>query len=144
MNSMTLAHMAITVKDMEESLRFYTEALGFVKAFEIAHPDTGAPWIEYLSVGSGQFLELFHGGSQDNPWKPEKIGFSHLCVAVEDIHAATKRIQDAGFQMDSMPKMGSDNNWQAWVWDPNGVHIELMVISPDSPQAKFAREAAHG
>jgi lactoylglutathione lyase len=28
-----------------------------------------------------------------------------------------------------------DHNWQAWIDDPDGNAIELMQISPDSPQA---------
>ena len=35
-----IAHAAVTVKDMEESLRFYTLALGFQNAFEILPPET--------------------------------------------------------------------------------------------------------
>ena len=38
----SLGHMAVTVRDMPESVRFYTRALGMKKAFEISHPVTGA------------------------------------------------------------------------------------------------------
>ena len=58
-----IAHNAVTVRDMKESLCFYTEALGFKKAFEIANPETGAPWIVYLAIAPGQFLELFYDGT---------------------------------------------------------------------------------
>ena len=80
-----IAHNAVTVRDMQESLRFYTEALGFIKAFEIDRPENGAPWIVYLSVAPGQFLELFYGGTEDNPWRDTLIGFNHFCFEVDDI-----------------------------------------------------------
>jgi len=54
-----IAHIAITVKNMEKSLDFYTRVLGFKKAFSIPDPKTGTPWIEYLYMGNGQFTELF-------------------------------------------------------------------------------------
>jgi lactoylglutathione lyase len=38
-------------------------------------------------------------------------------------------------EIDVEPKTGADNNTQAWIHDPDGNKIELMQISPDSPQA---------
>ncbi len=132
-----IAPGAVTVRDMEESLRFYTEALGFTKAFELANPKTGAPWIIYLNICPGQFLELFYDGTTENPWRSDLIGFNHFCFEVDDIQEAARRVKDAGFVLSSEPRQGSDHNWQAWVTDPNGIRVELMQISPDSPQAKF-------
>ncbi len=132
-----IGHAAITVRDMDRSLKFYTEALGFKKAFELPHYITGEPWIIYLNVCPGQFIELFYGGTEDNPWRDKLIGFSHLCFEVDDIHAAVQKVKDAGFAVDSEPRQGSDHNWQAWVKDPNGIRIELMKIVPESPQASF-------
>ena len=132
-----IAHGAITVKDMALSLKFYTEAMGFKKVFEIAQPKTGAPWIVYLNVCPGQFVELFYDGTVDNPWRSELIGFNHFCFEVDDIFASTQQVKDAGFTLDVEPNQGVDYNWQAWVTDPNGVRIELMQIDPKSPHAKY-------
>ena len=132
-----IAHTAVTVKDMAESVRFYTQALGFHEAFEFSHPDTGAPWIVYLGISPGQFIELFYGGAEDCPWKDSRIGFNHLCFAVDDIEASIQKVRDAGYPIDSEPVQGVDSNWQAWITDPNGIRIELMQIMPDSPQSKF-------
>ena len=132
-----IAHNAVTVADMEASLRFYTEGLGFRKAFEIPNPDTGEPWIVYLNICPGQFLELFYGGTEQNPWRHEHIGFNHFCFEVDDIHTAVEKVRQAGYPIDIEPKQGADMNWQAWVTDPNGVRIELMKIDPNSPQATF-------
>lgn len=132
-----IAHVGITVRDMEESLRFYTQALGFQRAFDFRHPATGAPWIVYLSIGPGQFVELFYDGTEENPWRDALIGFNHLCFAVDDINASVQRVRDAGYEIDSEPQQGVDLNWQAWTKDPNGIRIELMQIVEGSPQSKF-------
>ena len=132
-----IAHNAVTAMDMDESLRFYTEALGFKKAFEIARPETGEPWIIYLYVAPGQFLELFYGGTEDNPWRDSLIGFNHFCFEVDDIFATVEHVRSAGYPIDVEPNQGADLNWQAWVRDPNGIRIELMKIDPASPQAKY-------
>ncbi len=130
-----IAHMVVTVKDMEESIRFYTEVLGFYKAFDFKHLETGAPWIEYLSVSPGQFVELFYGGTEENPWNDNLIGFNHLCLQVDDIYDLVRMIRDAGYPIDSEPVQGLDDNLQAWIRDPNSIRIELIQIIPNSPQS---------
>lgn len=132
----SVAHIAITARDMDESVRFYTEAMGLKHAFDIANPKDGSPWIVYMNLCPGQFVELFYDGTEGAPREGE-AGFNHLCFAVEDIHEATRQVLDSGFKMDSMPTQGADHNWQSWVTDPNGVRIELMQIDPQSPQAAF-------
>jgi len=135
-----IAHIAVTVRNMDASIRFYTEALGFRKAFAFRHPETGAPWIEYLYVSPGQFVELFYGGSEEQPWDDSLIGFNHLCFQVDDIHSSVQAVRDAGYLIDSEPVQGVDHNWQAWIRDPNGIRIELMQIMPESPQSRFCIE----
>ncbi len=132
-----MAHAAVTTRDMEESLRFYTQALGLKPAFELNDPKDGSPMIVYLNVAKGQFVELFYNGKKENPFKSENIGFNHLCFQVEDIYQAVEQVKRAGFAIDVEPKQGMDFNWQAWTTDPNGVRIELMQISPESPHAPF-------
>ncbi|GMO13203.1 MAG: lactoylglutathione lyase [Treponemataceae bacterium] len=135
-----IAHIAITVKDMDKSLDFYTRVLGFKKAFEIPEPKTGEPWIQYLYIGNGQFAELFYGGAKDNPWSDELRGFNHICLQVEDIHAAVERVKKEGIEITDGPKQGADFNWQAWIKDPDGIRVELMQIDKKSPHYKAIQE----
>jgi len=130
-----IAHLALTTRDMKKSLDFYTRVLGFKKAFTIAHPETNAPWIEYLQAGD-QFVELFYNGTEDFSWKSSMAGFNHICLRVDDIHATVKKIEAEGYPMDRQVNEGKDKNLQAWLKDPDGVRIELMQIRPESPQGK--------
>ncbi|MDO4274545.1 MAG: VOC family protein [Eubacteriales bacterium] len=132
-----LTHVAITTKNMEETLKFYKEVLGFEKVFELANPDTKEPWIVYVQVCAGQFLELFYGGSRNHTQAEGEIGVNHLCFEVDDVEKTAKHITDLGYQLDILPCVGCDNNLQTWVRDPNGIRIELMQVSPDSPHAAF-------
>jgi lactoylglutathione lyase len=132
-----VTHIAITVKDMDISLKFYLEALGLEKAFDLPNPKDGTPWIEYLCVAKGQFIELFYGGKETAEWKDGQIGFNHLSFEVEDIYEATEQVRKSGFPVTSEPSQGVDHNWQSWTVDPNGIRIELMQITKDSPHFKF-------
>ena len=128
-----IAHLAFIVNDMEKSLKFY-ETFGIKKVFTISNKE-GEPWIEYLKVADGQFIELFY--SKDSfetvpMWKNKY--YAHLCLAVDDIHAVAKVITDNGYNLEVAPNKGSDNNWQCWTCDPDGNAIEFMQIMPDSLQ----------
>ena len=122
-----ISHLAITVSDMAASMKFYCEGLGFIHAFDINDNDD-KPWIRYLKIGENQFIELFY-----NRDKNEKL--HHFCFEVDDIHATIAAIQAAGVKLTSNPSVGKDHNTQAWVTDPDGNKIELMQLSPESPQA---------
>ena len=131
-----ISHLALTVKDMEKSKKFYCGVLGFKQLFELNEPDTGAPWIVYLYAGGGQFVELFYNGAKDNPWEQALRGFNHICFEVKDIQQFAKHVEAESYPLDVQPQLGGDNNWQCWLTDPDGVRIEVMQISPDSPQGK--------
>lgn len=128
---MKIAHLAFTVSDMEKSLDYYINGLGCTHAFSLANPQTGEKWIEYLRVGEGQFIELFYAKPG---FEPKNSGYLHLCIEVPDCVAFVKELEARGVKIRVQPKQGSDHNIQAWTDDPDGYPIELMQISPDSPQ----------
>ena len=135
-----LAHTAFRVHDIEKSLAFYAN-LGIHEAFRFQRDD-GSLMLIYLHVGGDRFLELFPGG----PKPPAELSldmqtnsFYHLCLATDDIHAEVEKLQAFGAQIFREIKRGRDGNLQAWTYDPDGNPIELMQLSPESPQWKIAR-----
>jgi lactoylglutathione lyase len=130
-----IGHNAYNVQDMEKSLHFYCEILDFTKAFELNNNE-GKPWIVYLKITQGQFIELFYGGENkaENVSKP--IGYSHLCLEVDDIYEIAERLKAKGIVLDVEPKQGKDSNYQCWAKDPDGNRIEFMQMNPESPQSR--------
>lgn len=51
-----VAHAAFNVSDMDKAVQFYHDVFGFEKAFEMAHPVTGEPWIVYLHAVAASSL----------------------------------------------------------------------------------------
>lgn len=133
-----IGHLAFDVEDMERSLHFYCDVLGLKHAFDI-HDNDDQPWIVYLQVQGLQFIELFYNGQNKPEPVKRPIGFSHLCLEVEDIHACAEHLRQHGVKLDVEPQMGKDHNWQCWVRDPDGNRIEFMQISPESPHMKAYR-----
>lgn len=132
-----IGHAAFVVKDMDVTVAFYEKTLGFKKVFDIPRPETGEPWIEYLYAGGNQFIELFYGGTEEDPFRDERIGFFHLCLEVEDVHEVWEKLKETGAPLDDAPKQGADGNWQCWTHDPDGIKIELMQYCAGSLQMNY-------
>lgn len=128
-----IGHLAYRTGDMAAALNFYVGALGFKHAFSIPD-DNGQPWIEYILVPDGRFIELFHPEAEGIP--ALGASYMHLCFEVDDCAAAVRELEEKGVHIDIYPNRGKDDNLQAWIRDPDGRPIELMQLSPASPQCK--------
>lgn len=130
-----LAHTAFAVHDLDRALAFYAK-LGLPESFRLFRDD-GSLMLVYLHIGGDRFLELFPNGPEPAPDRVQS--FRHICLKTDDLYAAVEHLQAAGITIDRGPSLGKDGNWQAWITDPDGNPIELMQISPDSPQGRMAR-----
>ena len=153
MKILNTGHASYRVSDRERALHFYCDCLGLKKKFTISYaeileysknlPD-GDPWkermrslgdeiwITYLEVAPHQYLELFHPeGCTERFHFPlsasDHIGYLHLALEVDDIHAAYEELKaKPEVKIISEPTMGIEGAWQFWLEDPDGNSIELM------------------
>ncbi len=130
-----LGHAAFRIRDLDRALDFYCGTLGLREAFRLDREGQPSPWIVYLHIAPNQFLELFPGGEGEVRPRSSAAGYNHLCLVVDDLQTEAEKLAAHGITITSGPKQGTDHNWQAWIDDPDGNPIELMQISPDSPQA---------
>lgn len=139
-----LAHVAIKVTDLDRSLDFYINKLGFPEMLRL-HKDDGSTWLVYLRITDEQYLEVFPGAENDRAPGWDANGMNHMCLAVEDIDAVVRRIEAAGISLLLPLKLAVDGNRQAWIEDPDGNRIELMEMDANSLQlkaiARLRREA---
>lgn len=129
-----IGHVAFTISNLARSLDFYCNKLGFREAFRLDRKGTPSPWIVYIQIAPGHFIELFPGGTGENG--PRPLGYNHFCLLVDDLPATLKELEARGLPITGEPLLGLDNNWQYWIEDPDGNPIELMQITADSPHAK--------
>ena len=120
-----LAHICIHAADLDETARFYCDALGLEKGFEFVRD--GDPFGYYLKLGADTFIEVFRGtsGVEGN--------IRHVAIQVDDLDGLIVRIREHGYDVGDK-KMGTDQSWQAWVTDPNGVRIEFHEYTEQSRQ----------
>jgi len=130
-----IAHVAYNVSNMENSLSFYCDILGFKRAFDL-NDDEGNPWIVYIKIKEGQFIELFYANSKICNETLEPFSYSHLCLEVDDINEIAQRLEKNKVKLDVKPSQGKDLNYQCWAKDPDGNRIEFMQMDPNSLQNK--------
>jgi lactoylglutathione lyase len=131
-----IAHNAINVLDMEKALDFYVNAVGFQRAFEI--PRDGKPWIIYLKVGPGAFLELFYGGEKDRDtnYAADLIGYHHWCITCTNLPALRERIFKKGYIPQDKQEVKTNNGgYNLWIHDPDGNALEIVQPKSDAEYA---------
>jgi len=129
-----IAHVCYTVTDIEKSILFYTEKLGFCHAFDFRNSE-GVRTGVYLKIGEGRsFIELFQADGESV--ESAKIGFQHLCLETEDIEKTKTELNTRGIET-TEPLFAGDNAWQIWITDPDGNRIEIHQYTDNSLQSPF-------
>jgi lactoylglutathione lyase len=129
------AHVAIKVKDLDKSLDFYVNKLGFAEMMRLHNKD-GSTWLVYLRITDTQYLEIFPGAEGDRAPGWNANGMNHMCLESDDVAALVKELEKVGIPLLMPLKLALDGNWQAWIEDPDGNRIELMQMDKDSLQLK--------
>ena len=130
-----LSHAAIRTRDIEASVRFYTEVLGLREAFRMYGED-GSLGTVYLFIAPGQYLELFSGGTREGTAGPDVIRVCHLCLMTRDVHRSFEAVREAGGPVDREVGRGKSGCLMFWTHDPDGTELEIMEMPPESLQAQ--------
>ncbi|MFH5187295.1 VOC family protein [Paenibacillus sp. TAB 01] len=91
-------HLALRAYDFEATVRFYTEGLGFKEANSWGEGDKR---IVLLDTGDGNYLEVFAGGTEE---QPPAGAFFHVAFRSDDVDAAVAAAVAAGAEVTIEPK----------------------------------------
>ena len=130
-----LSHLAIRTRNIEDSIRYYSEVLGLQEAFRMYGED-GFLATVYLFIAPGQYLELFSGTALDGISGPDSAGICHLCLMTNNIGQSYDAVRNAGGPLDSDVRTGQSGCLMFWTHDPDGTQIEVMEMPPESLQAQ--------
>ena len=118
-------HLALIAKDVEETIRFYQDLLGFPLVELVENRDYRGSSHFFFDIGNRNLLGFFDFPGHDHPDFSETIGgVQHLALSTspEEFAAARKRLDGAGISYIG-PDRGIDNS--LYIRDPNGVGIEF-------------------
>jgi len=125
---MRYAHTMIRVVDLERSIRFYTEGLGFRVESRQDYPKDRFSLV-FLRSGDdpegGPMIELTWNWDVKEYVRGDAYG--HVAYRVGSIDRVRERLQSAGYDLSWGPgETPSKSRRMAFVDDPDGYEIELI------------------
>jgi catechol 2,3-dioxygenase-like lactoylglutathione lyase family enzyme len=139
-------HTSFTVADMEKSVKFWTEMLGYEAASvspregkwqEEVTGVAGASLLVAHLYGHGhhiEFIQYLGGATPGNPSAPSLVGAAHVALETDDIEATWKALIAAGATPQgriARVTTGAVAGVKAgYIRDPNGILIELVELAP--------------
>ena len=142
-------HTAISTANLERSVAFYRDVLGFEQILDFDWPegtanmnathalDDTAGRVVLMKLGSSM-IELFQFETPTpRPVDPDRPlcdhGITHLCLDVVDIDKEYERLSAAGMRFHCAPVQTGDAR-MTYGRDPDGNAIELLeFLNPDDP-----------
>ena len=122
---MRYLHTSITVRNMEESLRFYTDVLGLTFERRRRIPENHAEIAFVRDPASDARVELTHWDGKDQFEAGEQL--DHLAFQVDDLDTFLAQARAKGAKVAKEPYTLTGGSGRiAFVLDPNDVWIELI------------------
>ena len=132
---MKLNHVAISVPDLEESVEWYKEYLGFKEVSRMTIPHNGVKLV-FMDGGFGIELIEVPGAIPMSPDRSHPdtdnntYGVKHICISVENNREFVNNLRERGvkvvFEPPNMPSYG------AFINDNAGNIIEIFDSSFDT------------
>ena len=137
-----IRHTGIVVEDLEASLNFYRNLLGFKINKQM---EESGEYIDKMSAldgvkvttikmaaPDGQLIELLFYHSHLNKPKPRQlhdIGLSHLAFTVDDVDHTYDKLKAQGIKFNSPPQLSPDGYAKVtFCMAPEGTLIELVEV----------------
>jgi len=126
---MKLNHVAITVRNFDAEVAYYTHAMGFREAFAFREPN-GTPILTYLQISRDTFLEI-QPATAEHP-----AGFSHIGIEMLDAKSTVARLRGMGVKVSDATPSANSGALLTNEIDPEGIRSELLEFGPTSRQRK--------
>jgi len=123
-NARGLHHFAIVCRDVEETVRFYQELLGFPLTDIFENRDYAGSNHFFFDIGNDNLLAFFDFPGLDvGPYAEVLGGLHHVAISVEPDHWAMLkgRLDEAGVEYQS------ESGTSIYFRDPNGARLELIA-----------------
>lgn len=142
--SIAASHIGLCVSDLERSMRFYCDGLGFIAGEAYTVGDEVAACLEVPSPArvtsqlirrDGLTIELLGFESPSTVGRPSSarnhLGFTHLSMRVDDVERVAARLVELGGTVleptRTVIPLGADASLTLlFLTDPDGTRVELM------------------
>lgn len=125
---MKLHHTAISVRDLETTIKFYVQNFGFERLKNFERPDLGAK-VVFLGL-NGNYIEVWQfekqASNKDDFFNLNTIGYKHIGLRVENVEEVYEKLRSRGLEV-TAPKQGAIAKY-IFVKDPDGFPVEVLQI----------------
>lgn len=135
-------HAGIVVDDLDRSLAFYVDKLGFKVVNQM---DECGPYIDFLlqmsnarvttvklAAPDGSMIELLKFNRPMGPIRRHEIFehcLSHIALTVDDVMGMYEKLMDEGVSFKAPPLLSPDGKHRVtFMLDPDGTYLELVEI----------------
>ena len=130
-----LDHIGIAVRDLDDALEFYRDALG-LEVGETEEVPSQQVRARFVPVGEAS-LELLEATGQQSPIarsiQRRGPGLHHVTLRVDDIVAALAQLEARGVRLvDRVPREGAGGSLVAFI-HPSSAHGVLLELKQDRP-----------
>jgi glyoxylase I family protein len=129
-------HVGMTVSDLDRTLRFYCDLIGFRLLVRRTAP--GGTEVAFIEAPGGAQLELVRPpGDIARPARPvanTEAGIRHVTFAFDDLDRTFAGLVAAGVTVIEKPRDAVNRDMLArvaFVLDPDGIVVELVQRSPE-------------
>lgn len=146
---MEFLHAMVRITDIEESLRFFCEGLGFEEVRR-SENEEGRFTLIFLATPEDVAAAGYEGGplpeglpcvELTHNWDPEEYSggrnFGHLAYRMDNVYETCQRLMDMGYTINRPPRDGH----MAFVRSPDGISVELLQrgdsLPPQEPWASM-------
>lgn len=125
--SVKMLHTCIRVKDLDESLKFYKDALGLIETRRKDFPEHKFTLV-YLSDKEGGYeLELTYNYDVEKTYELGN-GFSHTAIGVENLEEMREKHKALGYKVTDLKGLPGEAPKYYFVTDPDGYMVEVIRL----------------
>ena len=134
-----ISHIAVKATDVEKSVAFYRDFLGFAEQGRLNNLDDGSLQLVFMKVSDAQWIEVFDGKRYEKSDRIHQISFR-----VNDAEEMRSYLEKNGLKVPAKVSRGQIKNLGVTVKDPYGYNIEIQQYTPEGwivrDQGKFLPE----
>jgi lactoylglutathione lyase len=126
--STRIAHVGVTVADLEASLAFYRDVLGFVETWRGSRDGKTLSWVNLRVPDGEDYVELML--VDEPPTRERLFTLHHICLDVPDVAKTAAvlsgRPRPKTAKEPQAMRVGINGKRQINLFDPDGTRVEVM------------------
>jgi len=122
-----MLHTCIRVKNLEESLKFYRDALGLIETKRKDFQEYKFTLVYLSNEIGGYEIELTYNYDVEKPYEMGN-GFSHTAIGVENLEIMREKHIELGYEVTDLKGLPGGRPNYYFVTDPDGYKVEVIRI----------------